>query len=93
MAQNFNKERKSKILLEIIRYYLFIVLLGHPVYCRKDAPTCRQTAVREAVEVVCCRRRLQVESTSIPASLTRFTSFFFSCLHNILSYVSILFFF
>jgi len=27
-----------------------IVMLGHPVY-RKDAPTCRQTVVHEAVEV------------------------------------------
>lgn len=71
-----------------------MVVLGHPIYWRKDAPTCRQTAVHEAVEVACCRRRLQVESTSsLPLSLTRFTSFFFFCLHIIPRFDSICFIF
>lgn len=69
-------------------------MLGHPIYWRKDAPTCRQTAVHEAVEVACCRRRLQVESTSsLPLSLMRFTSFFFFCLHIIPRFDSICFIF
>lgn len=69
-----------------------LVALGHPVY-RKDAPSCRQTAVHEAVEVVRCRRRLQIENTSILSCLMRFISFFFFCLYNILFHVLIWFIF
>lgn len=89
MAGNFYK--KKKVIANFIRNNMVLsirlVVLGHPVY-RKDAPTYRQTAMHEAVEVVRCRRRLQIENTSILSCFLRFISFF-SCLYNILFHILI----